>query len=124
MGLHSLSALGGHLVLPILLHEHKLYPWIHPLSILSPIPRTNRVFCSVSFDSDDTEAIGMQTSFCHAFKMLVYLEEDRRLLWLDPVEEEMLWWRKLGSLMGREGQTSFPIRVSAGPHPSECYISL
>lgn len=81
VGLHSLSALGGHLALPILLHEHKTLSLDSPLVHFEPYPRTNRVFV-LSPHPDDTEAIGMQTSFCHAFKMLVYLEEDRRLLWL------------------------------------------
>lgn len=56
----------------------------------------------------------MQISFCLVFKMLVYLEEDRRLLWLDPVEEEMLGWEEAGQR--REGQTSFPDK-------SECWAS-
>lgn len=50
----------------------------------------------------------MQTSFCHAFKMLVYLEEDRSLLWLDPVEEEMLWWEEAVQPDGEGGTDFFP----------------
>ena len=50
----------------------------------------------------------MQTSFCHVFKMLVYLEEDRSLLWLDPIEEKMLGWEEAGQPDGEGGTDFFP----------------
>ena len=75
---------------------------------MSPIPPNKQSLCSVSFDSDDTETIGMQTSFCHVFKMLVYLEEDRSLLWLDPIEEKMLGWEEAGQPDGEGGTDFFP----------------
>ena len=110
VGLHSLSVLGEDLVFPHLTPWTQILSLNSPLTHFEPYPLNKQSFCSVSFDSGDTEMIGMQTSFCHVLKMLVYFEEDRWLLWLGPIEEEMLG-REEARQPDEEGGTDFFLQL-------------